>query len=370
MSAPVSSNADFLLSKSEAELLYLVQNPTYYHSELVNAARKELHRRGVTISYPVAANPAQLPLVDTAYDEEAPTRHWLAPAIGVGLVVVAAGFFLWPSGAKKPAQAVAPAKPAELVSVATHQMPSFDSLTTAQLKKMPATLPAAERADTAAQRKFLLLARRFWEAENPSNYLFDQVVADQLDATFPGQADMTLDKWHRLTSVLVYDHRLRPTMSRQLQQMSRVAITRINTLEAQRDAYKVGAAVLTEYSMLMNDSILYMRQGLLGVPVGQRIKPGTVTKARQPKAAPAVAQQLQLPPTRPGHNPLYVLDGELLASDPQTGDAPEKVARLHPDSIARVLVVNGKAAVAAFGPRAHSGAVVVTTKRAAAASRE
>ncbi|PJJ48090.1 hypothetical protein [Hymenobacter chitinivorans] len=364
MSAPLSPNSDFLLSKTDAELLYLVQNPGFYHADLIIRARHELSRRGISVAPPPLAPAA----AETAPPSgEAPARNWLAPALGAGLVVAAAALFFWPTAPAKPVAAAKPTPPAPLASVATHQLPAFDSLTTAQLRQMPAALPAAERADTTAQRKFLNLARRFWEAENQSSYLFDQVVAGKTDATFPGQVAITQDKWRRLTTALRYSHRLQPTMLRELAQMRRVAVIRTTTLEAQRGAYEVGAPVLNEYSMLLNDSVLYLRQGLLGVPPARRLTPGTLTKTRV-KVAPAVKIQTQLPPTRPGHNPVYVLDGELLASDAQTGEAPSQVQQLAPDDIQRVTVLDGDMAVRAFGPRAHSGAVIVVTK--AAAQRE
>ncbi|UOQ71928.1 hypothetical protein [Hymenobacter cellulosilyticus] len=356
MSAPLSPNSDFLLSKTDAELLYLVQNPGFYHADLIVRARHELSRRGISVTPPPP--PATAGAAEASY-EEAPARNWLVPALGAGLVLAAAGLFFWPTAPQPPAPAKP--KPAQLVAVATHMLPSFDSLTTVQLQTMPTTLPAAERADTTAQRKFLILARRFWEAENQSSYLFDQVVAEKTDATFPGHVDIALDKWRRLTSALVYSHRLQPTMLRELSQMHHVATIRVTTLEAQRNAYKVGAPVLNEYAMLMNDSVLYMRQALLGVPVAQRLKPGTVTKTHA-RVAPAMQILTELPPTRPGHNPVYVLDGELLASDPQTGEAPSQVTRLDPADIERVTVLGPEMAVRTFGPRAHSGAVIVTTK--------
>ncbi|UOQ52679.1 hypothetical protein [Hymenobacter cellulosivorans] len=359
MSAPLSPSSDFLLSKTNAELLYLVQNPGFYHADLIVRARHELSRRGISVAPPPLAT---TPAGEQAY-VEVPSRRWLAPALGAGLVAAAVGLFFWPTTTPKPVVTAKP-QPAPLASVATHQLPSFDTLTTAQLQKLTATLPTAERADTTAQRKFLILARRFWEAENQSNYLFDQVVAEKIDATFPGQVAMNQGQWRRLTSVLVYSHRLQPTMLRELAQMRRVAIIRTTTLACQLSDFQAGAPVLNEYSMLMNDSVLYMRQALLGVPLDQRLTPGTITKTHT-KVAPAVKLLTELPPTRPGHNPVYVLDGELLASDPQTGEAPPQVTRLAPDDIQRVTVLDGAMAMRAFGPRAHAGAVVVVTKEAA-----
>ncbi|TGE23107.1 hypothetical protein [Hymenobacter metallicola] len=268
MSAPFSSAPDFLLAKTDAELLFLVQNPGFYHADLVATARQELQRRGVAWALPPASVEAAPPEINE--DSE---RPWLLPALGLGLVVLAAVLYWWPTGNKSWKNKNGPVPSRELVAVQTHLMPSFDSLTKAQVRQMPALLPAAERQDTTAQRKFLLLAGRFWEAENQSAYLFQEAEAARIDSTFPGQVELTLDKWKRLTSVLVYNHKLQPTMSEQLELMHRAALLRRETLTTMKNFYIYGQPPLDQGLRYFNDSVTVMRQTLLGVPPQNRIRP-------------------------------------------------------------------------------------------------
>ncbi|MCB2378316.1 hypothetical protein LGH70_12020 [Hymenobacter sp. BT635] len=272
MSAPLPPSSDFLLSKTDAELLFLTQNPTFYQPGLVLAARQELLRRGVTL--PTADVPP-LPAGPTEVDEfdEAPSRRWLMPGLLLALLGLAAVLYWWPTGNKNWKNKRGPVPRRALVAVQTHVLPSFDSLTTAQLGQMPARLPATERLDTTAQRKFLLLARRFWDAENQSAYLYQEAQAARIDSTFPGQVDLTLDKWKRLTSALVYNHKLQPTMSEQVALMHSAALVRRQALTVMKNMYLYGQPPLDQSMLYLNDSVTVMRQTLLGVPTAQRIRP-------------------------------------------------------------------------------------------------
>ncbi|TGE22432.1 hypothetical protein E5K00_19530 [Hymenobacter aquaticus] len=269
MSAPLSPGPDSLQSKTDAELLFLAQNPSFYHPDLVRAARQELARRGVAL--PVAPAPETAQATDEP--DDVPPRRWQLPALLLGLLGLAAALYWWPVGNKNWKNKLGPVPKRELVAVPTHVLPSFDSLTTAQLGQMPATLPTPERRDTTAQRKFLLLARRFWEAENQSDYLYQQALAARIDSTFPGQVDLTLDKWRRLTSVLVYDHKLQPTMSARVASMHHAALVRRETLTTMKGLYLSGRPPLDQGLMYFNDSVTVLRQALLGVPAARRIRP-------------------------------------------------------------------------------------------------
>ncbi|TGE15180.1 hypothetical protein [Hymenobacter elongatus] len=261
-----SSPADFLLSKTDAELLFLAQNPDFYHADLVAAAGRELRRRGV-------ARAAEPPAAYYQDEDEAPARNWRMPAVGIGLLALAAILYFWPTGTKNWQNKQGPVAQRELVAVQTHVFPTFDSLTATQLHQMPRTLPAAERTDTTAQRKFLLLARRFWEAENQTDYLCHEVQAARIDSTFPGQVDITLDKWKRLTSALVYDHKLQPAMTARVELMRHAAVVRRETLAAMKNQYLYGQPPLDRSLLYLNDSVMVLRQTLLGVPASQRLRP-------------------------------------------------------------------------------------------------
>ena len=71
-----------------------------------------------------------------------------------------------------------------------------------------------------------------------------------------------------------------------------------------------------------------------------------------------------LPAPHAGANPIYVLDGQILHSDPGTGAPPAEVQSVPADSVGRIVVLQATAAVKNFGPQAHDGAVVIYTKGA------
>ncbi|GAA3917723.1 hypothetical protein [Hymenobacter algoricola] len=361
MSVPPDN--DFLTAKSDAELLFLVQNPTYYHPDLVQTARRELQRRSVPwAAAPAAGTPPDL----VAFAEEPPERRWLVPALGGGLVALALGVFFLRTGATPPPAPARPAPPAALVAVETHLLPSFEGLTASQLRKMPAALPPGEQADTTARRKYLLLARRYWEAENQSAYLYEQALLGKASPALPGQVETTLDKWHRLTSALVYDHQLQPGMTARLELMEQAAAVRIQNLQGMSEQVGYGNFPLNDDLVFLNDSVQYLRQVLLGVPVARRQRPVRGHRTFT-DGTPEVRELPQLPEARPQHNPLYVIDGHPFPSDASTGEAPAAVRRLSPDSIANIVVLKEKAAVGLYGPRAHDGAVVIVTRHPAQA---
>jgi hypothetical protein len=98
---------DVLLLKTDAELRFFVENPSYYQEELVAAARRELRRRYPAAPVPAAA-PARTPTVEappapviTEYDEPATRRSpaWLLPGVGAAVLLVA-GLSFWGKGDK------------------------------------------------------------------------------------------------------------------------------------------------------------------------------------------------------------------------------------------------------------------------------
>ncbi|RYU79136.1 hypothetical protein [Hymenobacter persicinus] len=140
MSAPPGT--DFYSAKSDTELLFITQNAAYYHAELVQAARRELLRRGVA---PDRLLPPAAPAPTFDEPVEAPARPWLRPVMGAGVAALAlVTYLLWPAPAAAPPKP-RPAPPAELVAVETHVLPSFEALTETQLRQMPAALPPASR---------------------------------------------------------------------------------------------------------------------------------------------------------------------------------------------------------------------------------
>jgi len=359
--APHSANS--FSQKTEAELLYLVHHPAYYHPDVVTAARRELHQRGVdtrpeinTVTTTPEPDFADLPV----------ERRWVAPAVGLGLLVAALLGWRYYEVSKPTVATVRKPLPTTLRTVALRPVQTFDSLTNSQVQKQQALLPAAERADTTAMRNYLILARRYWTAENQAEYLYKQAIQSETDDRFSGLVDLNSEQWRSLTNVLVYDLKLQPTMKKQLAVMEYAADLRMRSLNemAFRDAQGLPALIPSTHTH--RDSAFYLRQVLLGVPPSQRkltsLKPVVAPKQDGlPVGARLVAS---LPAPRAGANPIYILDDQIFHSDPGTGAPPTAVQSVPADSVGRIMVVQANAAVKYFGPQAHDGAVVIYTKGA------
>ncbi|MBG8555308.1 hypothetical protein [Hymenobacter guriensis] len=239
MSAPTTSGADFIAQKTTEELLFLARNPSLYHQSLVDAARRELQRRG------------QLPMAEAPAAPDTLTDNWEAepeagsgwPRLvlgGLGALALAGGLW-WATHREAPAAAAAaPKGPPVLVSVETHQMPTFAAEIEADLKNLKRLLPATERQDTTATRKYLLLARRFWAAEHQTVFFLDNLPRVAADSTLIGQAGLIDQEWHRLTSALVYNHNLRPVMTERIALMRDIAHRRMEALILLKGRYQQG----------------------------------------------------------------------------------------------------------------------------------
>ncbi|MCC2547158.1 hypothetical protein LJY25_11930 [Hymenobacter sp. BT175] len=249
MSSSQPPAGDFLTRKTDSELLFFVKNPGYYHADLVASARRELLRRGVPLTSPAPAPAtASAPAQPLEYVEEKNNLPaWILPGV-LGLILVGLLTYWVMSQPKAPpvAKSTKPAPPLELRSVETHMLPTFDSLTAADLVRERQAVSARERTDTTATRKYLILARRFWEAENPSAFLIKKATLAPVDSTFPAQAEMTYDKWRRLTSALVYDHKLKPVMQERMDLMQNIARRRLSLLVRMRGNFNQGVPVLTQ----------------------------------------------------------------------------------------------------------------------------
>lgn len=80
--------------------------------------------------------------------------------------------------------------------------------------------------------------------------------------------------------------------------------------------------------------------------------PSRATQAQQPIApTPAVPAASEVPL-------LYVIDGVTQPHD--------RIPAVHPDEVASVRVIKGRAALLKYGPAASYGVVIITTKRVAA----
>lgn len=261
--------SDSLSQKTDGELLFLAQHPELYHADLIAAARRELRRRGIS---PDPAQPEPLPRENyiLPYQEEQEPSLWQRPTPWVVLlaVLLVGGILYWKNMQNKATQAVAAQQetegPIELETVETHLIPTFDSLTRTQIaQEMRQLSPAARSEDTTATRKYRLLATRYWNAENQSAYLFNQLKGDSSDVALASQAPVVIEEWRRLTKALVYNHGLTATLAERMDLMRRAAYLRIETLQAVSINTQNGYSAFSPDVVVLRDSASHMRESLL-----------------------------------------------------------------------------------------------------------
>jgi len=251
----MASPTDALRAKTDAELQFFIDNPGFYHADIVAAAARELARRAPTASpTPPAApevgavptsRPTPTPAAKPApaatyapagydYDEEAPTRRspWLWVAL---LALLGAGVWLWQQ--RTPAAApVTASRPThrspdslKLVEVVAHPLPTFDI--DRLVETQVATTPATEKRQAAALRQFRELCRRFWAAETQTEYLTDQAHAGKAGDLFADQALSVRGTWRDWNKAAVYGYTFGPKMQDQFERMSQVAASQQHVLD-------------------------------------------------------------------------------------------------------------------------------------------
>lgn len=253
----MSTTHDILHLKTEAELRFFVENPAYYHAELVAAAQRELRRRGpstapVPLPSPVAeATPLGTPTPTASYvasaeplvthDYAAPEpapRPWLLLS-SVAAVCFVAGLGFWlkaPTTAPgAPAQsqelpAGAPAAaPRPLETAPSAALPTFD--TQGYVEKALAQVPAAELHNEQLVSQYRAVSLRFWAAQNPAAHLLQQAQEGRANPVFGPQAKLVLGLWHDFDRTQVYSYSFGPVMADHLARMKVIA-------NYQRDALK------------------------------------------------------------------------------------------------------------------------------------
>jgi hypothetical protein len=223
----MSTATDVLRAKTAAELQFFVDNPSYYHADLVAAARQELHHRG----FGPAPQPAapDYPATSSYYaDEPAAARQpGRLVALALGLAGVGGAIF-WASRPAAPVAAQVRRPAPQLETVASYAMPSFDvdKLVETQL----ARVPAAEKQTPQTLRQFKGLTRRFWAAETQTEYLTAQAYAGKPNPSFAEQALMARETWRDWNKAVVYGYKLGPTMQAQYERMGKVASSQQHVL--------------------------------------------------------------------------------------------------------------------------------------------
>jgi len=223
----MSTATDVLRAKTAAELQFFVDNPSYYHTDLVAAARQELRHRGLG----PAPQPAAPDYPDTGSDyadEPAATRRpVLLAALVLGLASVGGAIF-WASRPATPVAAQVRRPAPKLETVASYAMPNFDidNIVETQL----ARVPAAEKQTPQTLRQFKGLTRRFWAAETQTEYLTAQAYAGKANPSFAEQAEMARETWRSWNKAVVYSYKLGPTMQAQYERMGKVASSQQHVL--------------------------------------------------------------------------------------------------------------------------------------------
>ncbi len=231
----MATSSDTLRLKTDAELRFFVDNPTFYQAELVEAARRELRRR-----YPAAALPQEPQFIATEYDQEVPRRpvawRWLGAGAAVLLV---AGLGFWGKGGWHHAAPAAPAKAKPVApletAISAPPLPTFD--TEQRVEQALTRVPATEKANAQHLSQYQAIARRFWAAQQPSAYLIGQAQQGKPNPLFRAQAELVLNLWSEFDRALTYSYSFDPVMADHFRRMKTVA-------QQQRDA-------LTE---LLNDA--------------------------------------------------------------------------------------------------------------------
>ena len=232
---------DFYHQKTDAELQFFADHPELYQSSLIDAARRELRRRGVA---PVTAAPTTLPpLTYVSPEPAAPTGLRTGPltlGLAAVLLVGLGGFYVVKQKNQPPAPPVAPAKPKappRLFEVETSAIPTYDGVVaqavTAQVQRLPAAERAAakNKADGMALRQYRELAKRFWVAECQTEYLTNQAHAGKASAMFADQALVARSSWSAWNKAAVYTYEFGPTMQEDFQRMQEVASSQQHVLE-------------------------------------------------------------------------------------------------------------------------------------------
>lgn len=219
--------ADFYHQKTDAELLFFIEHPEYYQPSIIEEARRELRRRGVSLAAPASSEP----LAAFPADEPA-ARPKVSPLLAgvAALLVVGLGIFYFAKGPSTPPAPVAAAPrkaPPRLITVATSVMPTYDGAVAKAVAQQLQRVPAAERtaATQAGQlmRQYRELTKRFWAAETQTEYVLKEARGGKFTAALPGHAEAAAATWQQWNKATVYGYKFGPAMATHYDLMTRVA---------------------------------------------------------------------------------------------------------------------------------------------------
>ncbi|WP_426061875.1 hypothetical protein [Hymenobacter sp. B1770] len=215
--------SDFYQKKTDAELQYFLQHPEQYQPSLVDAARRELLRRGIA---PVAS-PAPL-MVE---EEVVPSRSWgKMVALTMGLLALGGGSY-WLQQRSEAQQAVLRAReearrrlpPPKLTEVATSAIPNYDGVVARMVTEQLSKVPASEKANQQHLRQFRLLSKLFWAAQTQTEYLTNQAYEGKASPNFADQALVVRQTWDAWNQSAVYTYSFGPQMRERYSRMEKAA---------------------------------------------------------------------------------------------------------------------------------------------------
>jgi hypothetical protein len=208
----MATSADALATKTEVELLYISQHPEMHSPELVAAAERELQQRldAVNSSYNAASGSRMGPLL-----------------IGLALLLlVGIGVFWYQRQASAPAaQSTSKASSPDslkLETVVATPLPKFD--VESPILRQLALLPPTERVVSGSTMAlYQRLTRRFWLAENSTEYLLKQAQTGKPNLpVFAQQLATVQAHWQVLSEGLDRNEKFPPAMTDHLTRMKQV----------------------------------------------------------------------------------------------------------------------------------------------------
>jgi hypothetical protein len=207
----MATSADALASKTEAELLLISQHPEKHSPEVVVAAERELQQR--------------LDAVNSSYNAASSSR--MGPLF-IGLVLlllVGVGVFWYQRQSPEPAQTTSKASSPDslkLETVVATPLPKFD--VESPILRQLALLPPAERVVSGSTMAlYQRLTRRFWLAENSTEYLLKQAQTGKPNLpVFAQQLATVQAHWQVLSEGLDRGEKFPPVMTNHLNRMKEV----------------------------------------------------------------------------------------------------------------------------------------------------
>jgi hypothetical protein len=240
----MSFTTDMLLLKTDTELQFFVNNPSFYQPEVVDAAQRELWRRHPHLMQANAVATSH-ELTQTGFDEAPHRQSWALPS-AIAVLVAIAGLGFWsrqPAATEQPtptaaAETKATTKPLslKLETAVSSPIPYYD--TEGYVEKSLALVPAAEKTNTQRVNQYRAISRRFWAAQNPSTHLIKLAQQGQPTSVFGPQVDVVLGQWHDLSRVLAFSYDFDPVMADHLDRMKMISqYQRHALLELSKDAW-------------------------------------------------------------------------------------------------------------------------------------